>query len=119
MPLTQRMRHRIRIEENIETRDLETGERLDNWQVVALDSATDLDAVPAEVLTGPGREFRAAGAEQADITARVTCRWFPGLTQQMRIIWDERIFNIKSYETDRTGRREYRIVCGDSGVNQG
>ena len=118
MSFTHRLRMRVAIQERIETQDAVTGEMLATWQNVWLDSDTELDSVPAEVLTGPGRELVAANAMQAETSARINMRWFPGLTQAMRILWDGKVYNIRSIETDRTGRMEYRTTCTD-GVNAG
>lgn len=116
--LANRLRHRVHIQEQVETQNSNTGAITKAWQTVYLDSDTPLDSVPAEVLTGPGREFNASGAIQAEVAARINLRWFPGLAQSMRILWDGRIYNIGSIETDRTARREYRLkVTG--GVNAG
>lgn len=116
--LASRLRHRIEIQEQYEDQDSNTGAITKSWDTVYLDSNTPLDSVPAEVLTGAGREFNASGAIQAEVAARINLRWFPGLTQSMRIKWDGRIYNIGSIETDRTARREYRLrVTG--GVNAG
>lgn len=104
-------RHRVTIEQQVTTRDPDDGSEVVGW-------VTFIEDVPAEVLTGPGREFRAANAEQAQTVARVNMRWFPGLTSEMRILWDGKIYNIDPPETDATGRREYRIQCTD-GVNDG
>jgi len=117
--LAARLRHIVKIEEPVETQDPVTGVVDVTWQTVMLDSNTPLDEVPAEVLTGPGREFYQSGAEQSSTKARINIRWFAGLDQKMRIVWDGKTYNIKSFETDVTGRREYRITCGDEGVNQG
>lgn len=116
--LAYRLRHRVAIQEVYYAQDPETGEMEPTWSTVMLDSNTELDSVPAEVFLGPGREFEAAATTQAGIDARITLRWFPGLTQQMRILWDGRVFNIESMETDLTGREEWRLKCS-SGVNEG
>lgn len=116
--LAYRLRHRVTIQQADYVQDPETGAMEPEWSTMMLDSNTELDSVPAEVLLGPGREFEAAGTTQAAIDARINLRWFPGLTQQMRILWDGRIFNIQSLETDLTGRQEWRLKCS-TGVNQG
>lgn len=116
--LSYRLRHRVAIQEKTNARDTESGELEPTWSNVFLDSDTELDEVPAEVLLGPGREARAAGTDQASIDARINLRWFEGLHQHMRILWDGRIFNIHSMETDLTGRQEWRLRC-TSGLNQG
>jgi head-tail adaptor len=108
--LSPRLRHRITFQEQVETRDSEGAVSID-WENVWLDSATELADVPAEVLTGPGREFNASGAVQSEVAARITCRWFPGLQQSWRIVWDGDQFGIGSVEVDATARREYRLKC--------
>lgn len=111
-------RHRVAIQEQVETQDSETGDIEFTWQNVELDSDTELDAVPAEVLTGPGREFQSADAKQGEIAARVNLPWFPGLTQKMRLVWEGQNFDIVSIELDSTARREYRLKVA-AGVNDG
>jgi SPP1 family predicted phage head-tail adaptor len=118
MALSHRYRHRIAVQEKVESQNEETGEITYVWENVWLDTDTELSAVPAEVLTGPGREFNAADAKQAETTARINIRWFYGLLPTMRIVWDEQYFDILSIETDLTARREYRLRCAQ-GVNDG
>jgi len=111
--LAYRLRHRVAIQEPQQVQDTVTGEITTTWVDVILDDGTVLDAVPAEVLTGPGRELLAAGAKQAETAARINLRWFPGLMPTMRVLWDGRVYNITSIETDATGRREWRLRCSD------
>lgn len=114
----QRYRHRIEFQRKVETQNPQTGAISYTWQTVWLDSDTPLNAVPAEVLTGPGRELYAADAKQAETTARINLRWFPGLLPTWRVLWDGKVYDITSIETDATARREYRLRCKD-GVNDG
>lgn len=116
--LANRLRHRVAVQELVETQNSTTGAVTRAWENVLLDSSTELDAVPAEVLTGPGREFVQSGSTQNEIAARINLRWFPGLTQKMRIVWDGNVYNIQSIETDVTARREYRLKC-IAGVSDG
>ena len=102
--LTQRLRHRVTFQDQVETQDQGTGDTLITWADVYAD-------VPAEVLTGPGREFIESGAKQAETDARITLRWLPGIEQRMRVVWDGRFYNITGMDTDRTGRREWRLRC--------
>ena len=118
MMLNNRLRHRIDIQDRVTVQSSNTGAVTTSWENVILGDGTELEGVPAEVLTGPGREFTQSGSEQAEISARINVRWFPGLTQKMRIVWDGNIFNIHSIETDLTDRREYRLKC-TTGVNDG
>ncbi|GAB3388123.1 phage head closure protein [Lysobacter fragariae] len=105
-----KLRHRITIQQRVETRDEFGGVSL-AWQDFAVD-------VPADVLTGPGRELRAANAPQEEIAARINFHFLPGVTQIMRVVWDGQLFNIRSIELDRTARRETRLIC-TTGVNDG
>lgn len=109
--LANRLRHRVTVQELVEVQNTTTGAISREWENVYSD-------VPAEVLTGPGKEFVQSGATQGQIAARINMRWFPGLTQKMRITWDTNIFNITSIETDMTGRQEYRLKCV-AGVTDG
>lgn len=112
--LATRLRHRVDIQTLELEQDSESGEVIASW-------GTLYASVPAEVLTGAGREFIAAGATQGETTARIVMRWFPVSESDMyawRILWDGRVYNIGSIETDATGRREWRIKCA-AGVNDG
>lgn len=110
--LTYRYRHRVEIQEKVEEQDSD-GAVSWVWQTLELDSNTPLNAVPAEVLTGPGREPNLADTKLAETTARINLRWFPGLLPTHRIIWDGRTYEIISIETDATARRSYRVRCKD------
>lgn len=116
--LANRLRHRVAIQEQVETQDTNTGAYYISWETVILNDFAILDDVPAEVLTGAGREFQNSATTQGEIAARINLRWFPGLIQSMRIVWDNKVFNIHSIETDLTGRQEYRLKC-TAGVNDG
>lgn len=108
--LAYRLRHRVAIQEKIQTQSPKTGGVTHTWQTLVLDWQP-MDSIPAEVLTGPGREFRQSGATQADFDLRVNMRWFPGLKRTHRILWQGEPYNIVSIETDVTNRRDYYIKC--------
>lgn len=108
---TQRYRQRITFQEQVVHIDSNDGSEEVAWITVVLESGEELEDVPAEVLTGAGREFNASGAVQGEVAARIACRWFPGINQAWRILWQDEVYNIGSFETDRTDRREYRIRC--------
>lgn len=117
--LAPRLRHAITFQEQLTTRDSE-GVATVTWVNAKLPTKEELVDVPAEVLTGPGREFLQSGQMQSDVVARITCRWFPGgINSAWRVLWDEQVFNIKGDpDTDATGRREYRFAA-TAGVNDG
>ena len=104
--LAQRLRHRVDVDEQVE-------EVTSHDEVVGHVWVPFAENVPAEVLTGPGREPTAANAKQTETTARMTLRWFPGLLPTMRIRWEGRRFDIVSIELDVTARREYRLQLKD------
>lgn len=115
--LSQRLRHRIEFQERTELFE-SSGESVGfEWRVADVDG-TLLDDVPAEVLTGPGREFIAADAKQSETTARINLRWFSGLDPTWRILWEGKFFNIVEIGLDATARKEYRLRCVD-GVDDG
>ena len=78
----------------------------------------DTSSVPAQCLTGPGREALLANAPQGSPALRVAIRWFSGLLMTDRVVWDGNNYDITSIETDATGRLEYRLTC-TAGLNDG
>jgi head-tail adaptor len=114
--LSARLRHRVEFQAQVVTQDSD-GETDLTWSTAEVDGLL-LDCVPAEVLTGPGREFFAADSKRAQAVARITVRWFPGLSAAWRVVWEGRTFNIESIETDATARRDLRLRCSE-GVNDG
>lgn len=103
-------RHFITIEEPVNTQNATTGVNTVTWSQVR--------QCFAEVLTGPGKEYLQAGSVQSDTDARINIDWFSGLSQKMRILWDGKVYNIKTFTTDRTARRYYFIEATE-GVNDG
>lgn len=107
--LSHRLRHRVAFESPVETVD-DKGFKQVVW-VTAVANGVALESVPAEVFTGAGREPIAANAKRAETTLRVNLRWFPGLKQSWRLIWDGVIYDIYEIGADGTARREYRLRC--------
>lgn len=103
-------RHRVRIERPVLTQDAVTGEAVTAWEVITVGGAT-ADAVPAECLTGPGREFKASGQVLGEVALRVRLRWFAGLDETHRLVWQGFAYDLRSVETDTTNRREYLLEC--------
>lgn len=113
--LAHRLRHRVTFQVNQPVQRDSNGFPVPGtggWQTAVLPDGTRLEDVPAEVLTGPGREWVGSGAPQSDTSARINVRWFPADEREMaawRVLWDGRIYNITSAETDITARREWRL----------
>lgn len=95
-----RLRHRIRIEQPGYVQDPATGEMLPGWSTFA-------DAVPAAVEDLSVRDFIAAGAEQSEVTTRITIRYREGVTATMRAIWRGRVYSIKGVMHDPDSGLEY------------
>lgn len=99
-------RHRVSLQEPVKVQDATTGEILTFWQTVE-----NCGAIPCEILTGPGREYKNSGTIQAEGTLRVNFRWFSGLLPTWRLVWNGKAYNIGSIELDTSARREYRLTC--------
>jgi head-tail adaptor len=110
--LSHRLRHRITIEDATESQDSE-GEMIKTWASLIVDSLA-YENVPAEVLTGAGRNKMSSGAEQNEYDCRINLRWFNiSLVDLLacRVKWNGRIYEIVSAEQDITARREWRLSC--------
>jgi head-tail adaptor len=109
---SHRLRHRIAFQTADEVQDSE-GEIVKTYNTLSVDGV-DYDSVPAEVLTGQGRNKVASGAEQNEYDCRINVRWFnitfPDLLE-CRIAWEGRFYEIVSAEMDITARREWRLSC--------
>jgi SPP1 family predicted phage head-tail adaptor len=58
-----------------------------------------------------GREYLAAAALVAEITARVRMRFRPGITSRDRIIHDGTVYGITSVADVHSSRRELHLMC--------
>lgn len=104
------LRHKLRIEEQSQTQDATTGAVTATWaEVVTIYGAIE----PLSV-----RSFLAADAQQSKIEANIRIRYFPSLTQAMRIVdvATGNVYNIEGLLPDRTGRHSLLIPVS-RGVN--
>ncbi len=107
--LTQKLTQRIDIEATAPVVvDPVGGSQVNTWALFASD-------VPAEVVPLSGREFIAAGAEQAGVVARVTIRRLEGVLPSMRIRHLGLVYNILQVLPDPTFRRHLTLMV-ESGV---
>ena len=112
--MSYRLRHRISIQKPVRAQDPASGGTAITWEDVYI-------KVPAEVLTGAGKENVSSGATQNETSARINMRWLPIDRLDIltyRGVWDGTIFQITGAETDVTDRREWRLTCS-SGVTDG
>lgn len=106
-----RLRHKITIQHYESTQDPVSGEDLQDW----VDLFPD---VRAEIVPLSVREFIAAGAEQAEVTTRMTIR-YKDVRAKMRVIHKGRIYNIAGALPDPKYGIEYLSLACNEGVNNG
>lgn len=76
-------------------------------------------SVPADFVSGPGREFLAAESIRAETAGRFEVRYLSGITAEMRVVWDGMVWSIKAPPiVDHTARRAMTLLVG-AGVNNG
>lgn len=95
--LTPRLRHRITIQQQARL--------LDSNEEYVLDWVNWLEDEPAEVVPLSGRDFIQSATLNSQITARVTIRWRPDVSNTMRILFDGTMYSIIAVLPDATARR--------------
>lgn len=93
---------RIVIERLVEGYD-ELGQPINDW----LPIVTTWAAVEPLV----GREYLAAAALVAEVTARIRMRYRPGITAADRVIHDGKVYGITSVADVHSSRRELVLMC--------
>lgn len=108
-----RLRHRLRIEQQGQVQDPDTGELIAGW-------VTWADNVAADIIPLSGREYIAAGGKQAEVSTRIEIRMLPGLVSAMRAvnIATGTIYSIAAVLADRTNARHQNLMCSE-GVSDG
>lgn len=104
-PLTQRLRHKITIEQPTEAVDA-VGEPIATWTTYATRKA--------EVMPMGGRETFRLQQYFSDATAVILIRYdslAKAITTKMRVSYDSRIFNISSVINVDEMNREIKLVC--------
>lgn len=110
--LTQKLRHRITIQDRTTTQNTTTGE----WETTWFDLLPD---EPAEVVPQSAREFNASQATQAETRGRITIRK-PTITIKttMRVVWDGVPYQLEGALPDPTNARWLTLIYSQ-GVNDG
>lgn len=106
-----RLRHRISLQRQQETRDPDTGAVIVAWVEVAKPWAS------VEPLSA--REFIASQAAQSEITARITIRYRSDVTAKDRIVHRGKTYNIEGVLPDPVSGLEYLTLPVSQGVNNG
>ncbi len=97
-----RLRHRIRIQTPTAARN-GYGEQIITW--------TTLATVWAAVEPLRGRELYDAEQVQAEISHRVRIRPYPGVTPQMRVLFDSRVLMIETVINVEERGRDMQLMC--------
>lgn len=112
------LRHRVAIQERIETQDGTTGAMSYTWQTVN-DARGNWSSVPAHKMPLSAREFEAAAATQDQTSTRWVMRWMPGVTAKMRLLSEGIAYDINGVMEDQSTSRDYQTLSCASGVNAG
>lgn len=103
-----RLRHVVRFEEKRVVVD-EDLERSEEWVTV-------FPRVYASIEPLSVRDLMAAGAEQSQVSARITIRYRPGINHGMRIIHGEEVYNILGLQRDPESGMEWLTIPVSQGV---
>lgn len=96
-----RLRERVTIQQATEVRN-RLGETTQTWSTF-VERWASVDGLS-------GREVLLSGQQQTEVTHRVRMRYVDGLTQQMRLLWRGRVFEITSL-LERNNRTEHELLC--------
>ena len=99
------MRHRIRIESATETQGSD-GSLIQTWHTFA--------TVWASIEPLAGKEYFAAGREQASVSHRIRIRYLPGVSHGMRVNWESRLLEIESAINLWERNRELILMCREN-----
>lgn len=105
------LRHRVTIQERLNTQDPQTGENTYSWEDVA--------TVWAKVEPLSAREFIQSQATQSQVVARITVRYREGLNAEMRMLHNGTAYNIAGILPDKVSGLEYITIPVSQGVNNG
>lgn len=106
------LRHRINIERRINKLDPETGDVTPRWSVLH-------ENVPAKIAPISAREFLASQAVQSGVIAKITIRHRDGLSADMRIIHNGKIYNPQGWFADLDSGLSYLTAPCTEGLNEG
>ena len=101
-----KMRHRITFQQF-------TGEQDSFGDPLQADDDNWVDVVSPWAAIDPvsGREFYAAEQSQSEVSHKIRCRYYPGLTTDMRIKYGKRIFQIASIIDWEERHQSLLIMC--------
>lgn len=98
------LRHRVTIEQTVQSQDATTGDVTTVWSV--------LDEVWASIQPLSAREFVAAQAVQSVVDTRIVIRWRDDVRASMRVRRGDDLYDIHGALPDMDSGREYlTLVC--------
>lgn len=106
-----RLRQRLTLQQEVKTAD-GAGGYARSWQDIA-----DLwaEISPLNYRAGIGSEKLAAGQIQSEISHKVTLRYRAGISASMRLVFENRAFNIRSVRNINEGNEILELLV-DEGV---
>ncbi len=112
--LSQKLRHRLTLQEKVTTQDGASGAWVTAWQDVVAD-------LPASIEPLSAREFITAQQMESKVTARVVLRASTPITHDMRLIDKQtsQVYNIEGVLPDTQSGLEYITLPVSAGVNDG
>ena len=108
MTFSNKLRHRVDIEQYTSVIDSNYGGETQTWTVLA-------DNVAAEILSVSGREFFAGQEQQNGVNYKITIRYIAGILPKMRVNQGNTMYNITAVLPDSTGKR-YITLMAELGV---
>lgn len=99
---SRRLRHRVLIEQQVETQNPETGAMETAW--------VEYGSRWAEYVASSVREFIAASSTQSEVKGRFVFREDPGIAPEMRVIHRGKTYDVLGVMPDPDSGLEY-ITC--------
>jgi len=106
-----KLKHYVDLQEHVAHQDPQFGDITFTWETRA--------SVWAEVAPLSGREFIAAAVLQSEIQVRITIRYRADITNEWRILFRDKIYNIQAVLPDPWSGLDYLTLPCSEGVNDG
>jgi SPP1 family predicted phage head-tail adaptor len=111
-----RLRHRVKVQRQIQSQDTLTGQITVAWETIA--------TVWADIQPLSAREFIQSQSMQSQIVARIVIRYRDGIGASMRLVHvrlnrDDVVYNIHGVLPDAAGGMEYLTLPCSAGVADG
>ena len=101
-----KLRHKIEIQSNIDTRD--------EFGAISGQTWTPFCYAWAAIEPLSGKEYFAAAQTQSTVSHKITMRYRSGIRTFFRISWNSRIFNILSVLNTKEENRELVLYCSEA-----